>query len=343
MATKEKKNIIILSNANGGIASYESNLIDFCSKKKISSIIFNTTMKNYNLKKYKFSKYKFLKTDLIWSPISSLNKILKLNEIKGEKYFIVSNTLIFTLYFLLIKFFIKNKKIFLIMHSHITNKKISQYIICFICTILSVFSDKIIFVSKFTCSWWLSKFPILKLSNYIIQYNLVPLEKSRIKKSSKNFNVGFVGRLEKEKNVKKFLDIAERTNKKNFIKFIVYGDGSQKNIVKKNKYINFQNWSNKKEFLKTVNLLLVTSPIENCPFSVLETKSHGIPTLNLADGGIKEIIEDNVDGINLKNKDYQSVLSCINYIKNNYAFFSKNCLKNSKKFNLDKMDYLFKT
>ena len=58
---------------------------------------------------------------------------------------------------------------------------------------------------------------------------------------------------------------------------------------------------------KKFGILLVTSPIENCPFSVLEAKSYGIPTLSISDGGIREIVKNNKDGIILNLKDLQNV------------------------------------
>ena len=57
----------------------------------------------------------------------------------------------------------------------------------------------------------------------------------------------------------------------------------------------------KKEFIyNKINLLFVTSDIENCPLNVLEAKSYGIPTITISNGGIKEIIKNNKDGFLLK-------------------------------------------
>jgi glycosyltransferase involved in cell wall biosynthesis len=82
-------------------------------------------------------------------------------------------------------------------------------------------------------------------------------------------------------------------------------------------------------------LLLVTSPIENCPFTVLESKSYSIPTLSISKGGIREIIKNKKDGILLDNKtSIENIEKNIMYIKNNYNFFSKNCYNNSKSFNI---------
>jgi glycosyltransferase involved in cell wall biosynthesis len=82
-------------------------------------------------------------------------------------------------------------------------------------------------------------------------------------------------------------------------------------------------------------LLLVTSPIENCPFTVLESKSYSIPTLSISKGGIREIIKNKKDGILLNNEtSIKNIEKNIMYIKKNYKFFSKNCYNNSKKFDV---------
>ena len=78
----------------------------------------------------------------------------------------------------------------------------------------------------------------------------------------------------------------------------------------------------------------MTSPIENCPFSVLEAKSYGIPTLiYFTKGGVDEIIKNNYDGIilNSKIKNLKTNIY-INKIKFNYKFFSNNAYINSKKY-----------
>ena len=56
MLKKKKPTIVILSNANGGIATYQSNLINFCNARKIPSIIFDKTSINHQLKKIMTTK-----------------------------------------------------------------------------------------------------------------------------------------------------------------------------------------------------------------------------------------------------------------------------------------------
>ena len=51
-----------------------------------------------------------------------------------------------------------------------------------------------------------------------------------------------------------------------------------------------------------IDVLFVTSKIENCPLSVIEAKSYGIPTVTISKGGIKEIIRNRRDGLILNKK-----------------------------------------
>jgi len=114
-------------------------------------------------------------------------------------------------------------------------------------------------------------------------------------------------------------------------KFFVFGNNSPKYFFRDN--INFFGWKDKSNIYKNIHLLIVTSPIENCPFNVLEAKSYGVPTLTVSKGGIKEIIKNNKDGIILpQNAKLNIIKNKISHIKNNYTFYSKNCFNNSKNF-----------
>ena len=76
----------------------------------------------------------------------------------------------------------------------------------------------------------------------------------------------------------------------------------------------------------------------------MEAKSYGIPTITISKGGIKEIIQNNKDGFILdKNISYDKIEGKLIKILNNYKFYSKNCLKNSKKFDVKNYQTFLKT
>ena len=107
-------------------------------------------------------------------------------------------------------------------------------------------------------------------------------------------------------------------------------------LISKNVKIN--DWENQKNIYKKIGILLVTSPIENCPFTVLEAKSYGIPTLSISNGGIKEIIRNNLDGIALNNNQEKKIKKSLLKIKKDYYYFNKKCLSERKKYD-DKINY----
>ncbi len=159
------------------------------------------------------------------------------------------------------------------------------------------------------------------------------------KRANKANRIGFVGRLEKEKGINIFLKIAEYMVESKF-NFEIFGDGSLKKEIKNNNNINLNKWENQNKIYKKIDILFLTSPIENCPFTILEAKSYGVPVLSISKGGVKEIIKNNDDGIILKsNSDYKKIKKNLIYLKNNIKKFRKNCFINRKKFN-EKINYL---
>jgi len=327
-----KKIFVIISNATAGIETYEFNLIKLLQQKNFKIYFIGKKKKLTKIKKEK-QLTKNYTSNAIWEPLKVLSFLIKIkNENNYSKInFIISNPLILIYYFFILKFFFKNKKIFLIIHSHITTTSISQIITGLTSSILSNFTDKVIFVSNFTSVWWRKYFFLYKFCNYAVMHNFIyPPKKKIINKNKRVFNIGFVGRLDKEKNFSKFIKIAQYLKNTNF-KFFVFGNNSPKYFIRDN--VNFFGWKDKKNIYKNIHLLIVTSPIENCPFNVLEAKSYGIPTLTISKGGIKEIIKNNKDGIILPQTTKLNIIkNKIIHIKNNYTFYSKNCFNNSKNF-----------
>jgi glycosyltransferase involved in cell wall biosynthesis len=325
-----EKIFVIISNATAGIETYETNLIKLLEQRK-QKVYLISEKKELPKKKNILTKNYYC--NAIWEPIKVLSHLIKIKNTHNfsKISFIISNPLILVIYFFIFKFFFKNKKIFLIKHSHITNFKFSQIIIGFISSILSNFINKVIFVSNFTSEWWCKYFFFYNFCNFTVMHNFIyPPKKIEIRKKKFVFNIGFVGRLDKEKNFLRFVEIAQYLGSYNF-KFFVFGNNSPKHFFKNN--INFFGWKEKKHIYKKIQLLIVTSPLENCPFNVLEAKSYGIPTLTISNGGIKEIINNNKDGIILPQAASLNLIkNKIIHIKNNYRFFSKNCTNFSKNF-----------
>lgn len=327
-----KNSIIFISNAIGGIKTSRDILIKFIIKNKIDCILIDKSNSPIITNKLKYFKINVL--NKIYKTFKVLKKLSVTNK-KKKSIFIFSNPVIFVIYFFFIKFLFKRSKIFFFVHSHLTKKKYSLKLFNYISSFLFIFIDSVFYVSKFTKKWWQKEYYFCKYASSSIQYNSIQIQKRFYKKLNKKFRIGFVGRLSDEKGLQKFIDIAY--NYKDKFTFNIF---SNEKLILKNsqkKYINFYFNKHSSLIYKNIDLLLVTSPIENCPFNVLEAKAHGIPTLAyLTKGGISEIIENNFDGIIIKDhKNNLKFLAQINNIKKNYKFFSNAAYKNSKKYNAD--------
>lgn len=336
-------NYIIISNGFGGIATFQSNLINFLIEKKNSVYLIDkkknetlSNLKNKNKNKLK----KFISTTLI-EFTKTIHYIKQIGRINSKNIFIISNPAILLIYFIFIKIFCKNNKIIFVYHSHIFKENFKNILIGYISSFLTLFVDQVIFVSKFTQTWWKKFifFTNFKKSKVVHNYT----DKIIIYKKNKKINtVGFVGRADPEKGLSNFLNYALNTKIKN-IKFKIFSDLKkiEKKYLKNN--IKFYNWKNKKFIYTKIDILFVTSKIENCPFTVLESKSVGIPTITISEGGINEIISNNKDGILLKkNVNFHKIDKNIKNIIKNYNKFKSNCFKKSINHNTYKINSLYK-
>lgn len=96
-------------------------------------------------------------------------------------------------------------------------------------------------------------------------------------------NVLFLGRLEKEKNARFILDLADKTPS---INFLIVGDGSEKNdlIIRANernlKNVQFLGRLDPSECLPCADLLILPSIVEAFGIVIIEAWLHGVPVLS---------------------------------------------------------------
>ena len=329
----KKKNIIFLSNATGGIRTFQNNLIKFFLTKRVQLILIDS--ENVILNKLKKKKlFKFYKCDVLYKYLKCIKiffEITKKNRL-NENIFIISNPTIFAIYFIFIKLIFKNSKIVFFFHSHLLNINLLQILSGLLTSIFSIFIYKSTYVSNFTKVWWNKYFPLTRFSRNYVIHNKIILPTKAYKKNYKKLKIGFVGRLEKEKGIDKYLEITKNINSKKF-EYYVFGDGSFKIDKKRFKKIKYYNWSKQNKIYRKINTLFVTSKIENCPMNVLEAKSYGIPTISISNGGIQEIIKNNNDGILLNyNASTEKIKRKLYFLLHKYKYFEKNCKRNTDKF-----------
>ncbi len=192
--------------------------------------------------------------------------------------------------------------------------------------------DHLVFVSKYTDYSWSKYKTVKKHHNHHVIYNPINIDQTSVN-LDKN-RVGFVGRLSVEKQPEVFAKISEIDN---LNKYIAWGEGDLLDDLR-NKYprVEFKGHSsNQEEIYESFDILVMTSVFENCPMVILEAWKHGIPCVVPSVGGIPEIVKNNFTGILYDGYDVEDILSKINNIKQNYAFFSRNCSEAVKEFSFE--------
>lgn len=333
--------VVFFSNAYAGIASYQAQNITYLLKKRINIFLFDerpeltvvNLKKKINIIKTK-NPYNFFVNQKIF--IKNINLILK----KYNKVYIsISNPIFLVIYFFFFNKIRKNPKIKIILtvHSGILTWSIKNIILTFFYSLIYFLPHKIIFVSNYTKIWWLNFWYLRKLihRNKIIRHGTEVRKVTKKKFNKKIFNVGFVGRIEEEKSPMLFVSVALESylQNQNF-RFYVFGEGGLKSeMIKKSLgLINFRGWQKKQNIYKSLDILLVTSPIETLSYVALEAKIYGIPTVTCSKGGITEVVRNNYDGLITKEKDKNMLLNLLVKCKKNYKKFSNNAFLNSNEF-----------
>ena len=201
-------------------------------------------------------------------------------------------------------------------HGFIANdRKLKRYNL--IDRIVLRFSDKIIAVSKEIKNELLKsgikEFRIEVVLNAVqtdIDNNV--LAQDRYKKrqllniSEKDFVLGYVGRLSKEKGIQYLIEAARILNESDMpIKVLIIGDGPekkdseclvrQKGLEDKVFFTGFQ--TNVKSWIPAMDVFVLPSLIEGTPMALLEAMACRIPVVASAIGGIPEIITSGKTGL----------------------------------------------
>ncbi|AAK80992.1 glycosyltransferase involved in cell wall biosynthesis [Clostridium acetobutylicum] len=129
-----------------------------------------------------------------------------------------------------------------------------------------------------------------------------------LRDAGKDFKVGMLSRLSKEKNHEFFLDIAEKAD----FRALIGGDGplreeinnriEKSNLKKKVKMLG--NIENSYEFLSSVDVMLLVSTREIFPMTLLEAMAVGTIVISVDIGGIRDCVINDKTGYVID--DYQS-------------------------------------
>jgi len=128
--------------------------------------------------------------------------------------------------------------------------------------------------------------------------------------------IGFVGRLEYEKGPDLFLRMAEYVHRAHpEVHFVMVGDGFMRTRLEEmceqmrlEEFVHFTNWSSDtSDIYPSIDLLAHTSRSDGTSLVLLEAMACGCPTVGLAVGGVREIIENENTGFIAGPGDWEGI------------------------------------
>jgi glycosyltransferase involved in cell wall biosynthesis len=184
----------------------------------------------------------------------------------------------------------------------------------FILKLLYPLASKLLFVSKAALKYYHKKEKV-PLKKSLVLYNGICVDDYKNAKPDKIINefnlkredikIGFVGRLFPAKDISCFLHMAKRVSSKiNKPRFFIVGGGPSEKKAKEIAYsfgldnIVFTGFRNDvPQIISAMDIVVLTSVTESCPFVLLETMSAGKPVVASNIGGVPEIIKDGFNGL----------------------------------------------
>jgi glycosyltransferase involved in cell wall biosynthesis len=213
---------------------------------------------------------------------------------------------------------------------------------------LSLFSDRIILTSK---SEWdhaealkINKFKLALIPNGAYMSPFSKIKHLRKKKFTKS--IGFVGRLCFQKDplrAVKIFSLALNMNKQ--LKLSILGDGeylkSLRDLINKTDLsakIKIIKEKNLKDFLKDIDLLLVTSRYEGSPYLFQDACMASIPIISTDVGGVEFFVKKGINGYVYSTNDEASrmINKCLKS-KNFMNQISERSVKISSRYSLENM------
>jgi len=168
----------------------------------------------------------------------------------------------------------------------------------------------------------------IKIKKILVIYNGVDVNKfyqfhdglNSIKNNQKII-IGSIGRLTKQKGFEYLIEAVAKLSGRN-IECLIAGDGELKTqLQEKVKKFNLENkikflgWQKDiKSFLAKIDIFILPSLWEGFGIAILEAGSAGLPVIASNVDGIKEIIEDNKDGLLIKPADSAELAKKIEYL-----------------------------
>jgi glycosyltransferase involved in cell wall biosynthesis len=158
-------------------------------------------------------------------------------------------------------------------------------------------------------------------------YNGVDLEQFVFhrKESEDVFKIGILARLSEEKNHALFIQIANELKSRPNVMFYIAGNGPEKQKI--SDLIRYYNLSRKvkmlgevqnpEDFIREMDILLLTSNREVFPMVIIESMAIGTPVISIDKGGIKEAVIQDDTGILIKSHSVEEFCNQIIMLESN--------------------------
>lgn len=136
-------------------------------------------------------------------------------------------------------------------------------------------------------------------------------------KTAFHYNIGFIGRFSKDKNIQCVIDGVKIYNQRSLNKVTLYiiGDGTIKlkgidnNIILTGKL----RYNEIIKLFPKLDYLISASVTEGKPFTVIEAQSYGIPSIHSNINGIREIVYEGITGFTFDLENYNTIKMNMNF------------------------------
>lgn len=326
--------ILSFSAGYGGVSSAQYSLLRHWEGR--NPVLFIDEAPQFSLQKLKGENLKTLKYAAIpiWTDRMHSNTIIdRINEFKPEVVFVTNIALMVFHGRTLRKYCNKSKcKLRVIVHSGMLGVTIPRIFLEIAESFAFLIADEIIFVSQYTKKRWTRYYWCLQFKKMRVVFNSIhPMPELMHKKTVDKIRVGYVGLVGGVKRPELFCRIARKAKIDcPSMEFVIYGEGEKLELLKK-KYIdcvNFEYISAEQDAIyNKIDILVMTSKVENCSMAILEAMVRGIPVVAPLVGGNPEIIENNKTGYLVKIANPECFLRAIINVEKKYEELSRNCIK----------------